>query len=401
MIKRNKSSLVAILVVSLAFAVVGNPLTAQAATSPDLGTASTYSILAGSEVTNTGATTISGDVGISPGIGAAPHYSGFGTVTLGGTIHDADGDALTAQGDRDVAFGALGAQGCDTDYGAVTHELAGDILVPGVYCADSFHLSSGTLTLNGSSSGVWIFKSASDLIVTGSSSQIIFTGGGLACNVWWRVVSSATFDAGSDFVGNVLADTSITMAAGATLDGRALASTAEVTLDNNVISGPNCTPIPGGGGGGGGGGTSGSIVQPRTITVIKNVINDNGGTRTISDFALFVNNTQVISGISNTFAAGAYTVAEVGDPNYIRTFSGDCDAASQFNLAAGDTLTCFITNNDIAAAAVAPTVVAAPGLPNTGTPPGKTLPWNTLIMLASVLMLSSAAIILNLKKRPV
>src|SRR3989338_5252753 len=62
---------------------------ALAATSPSLGVAAAYSILAGSEVTNVGASTVSGDVGISPGIGAPPHYSGFGTVTLGGTIHDA------------------------------------------------------------------------------------------------------------------------------------------------------------------------------------------------------------------------------------------------------------------------------------------------------------------------
>lgn len=216
-----------------------------AATSPSLGTASTYSILAGSEVTNTGATTISGDVGISPGIGSPPHYTGFGTVTLGGTIHDADGAALTAVGDKDTAYTALASQGCDTDYGAVTKDLAGEILVPGVYCADSFHLT-GTLTLNGSSTGVWIFKSASDLILTGGAAvQVLFTGGGLPCNVWWRVVSTATFDANSTFVGNILAGTSITMAAGASLNGRALAGTAEVTLSSNSVTGPTCsTPTP-------------------------------------------------------------------------------------------------------------------------------------------------------------
>lgn len=215
------------------------PAKTYAATSPSLETAAAYSILAGSAVTNTGATTISGDVGISPGT-EPPNYTGFGTVTLGGTIHDADGAALTAQADKNTAYTALASQGCDTDYGAVTKDLAGETLVPGVYCANSFHLT-GTLTLNGSASDVWIFKSASDLILTGGTAvKVLFTGGGQPCNVWWRVVSTATFDANSALVGNILADTSITFAAGASLDGRALARTAEVTLSSNSITGPTC-----------------------------------------------------------------------------------------------------------------------------------------------------------------
>jgi len=71
----------------------------------------------------------------------------------------------------------------------------------------------------------------------GAAAKVIFTGGGLPCNVWWRVVSSATFDAGSSLAGNILADTSITFANGAKLDGRALARTAEVTLVGNSITG--------------------------------------------------------------------------------------------------------------------------------------------------------------------
>ncbi len=219
---------------------------AYAATSPSLGTAATYSVLAGSSVTNTGATTLSGDVGISPGAGGSPNYTGFASVTLGGTIHDADAAAGIAMGHKNDASTALADQTCDTTY-AGTKELAGDSLVPGVYCANSFHLSSGTLTLVGTASDVWIFKSASDLIITGSSANVVFTGGGQPCNVWWRVVSTATLDAGSSFVGSILAGTSITLASGASLNGRALAGTAEVTLSNNSITGPTCvvtTPTP-------------------------------------------------------------------------------------------------------------------------------------------------------------
>lgn len=209
------------------------------ATSPDLGTASSYSVLAGSAVTNTGTSTISGDVGISPGT-VLPNYTGFGTVTLGGSIHDADGAALIAMNDKNTAYNALSSQSCDTDYGAVTKDLAGENLVPGVYCAGSFHLT-GTLILNGSASDVWIFKSASDLVLTGGSVvKILFTGGGQPCNVWWRVASTATFDDNSTLAGNILADTSITLGAGATLNGRALARTAEVSLSSNSITGPTC-----------------------------------------------------------------------------------------------------------------------------------------------------------------
>jgi hypothetical protein len=225
----------------------------SAATSPNLGTADSYSILAGSSITNTGSTTISGNVGISPGT-VAPNYTGFNTVTLGGTIHDADSAALTAQSDKNTAYSALASQGCDIDYGAVTTELAGKNLLPGVYCSTSFHLSSGTLTLNGNSSDVWIFKSASDLIISGgNSAKVVFTGGGQACNVWWRVVSTATFDANSSLVGNILADTSITFSAGASLNGRALARTAAVTLSSNSITGPICNAASVGGSNGGGG----------------------------------------------------------------------------------------------------------------------------------------------------
>jgi len=208
------------------------PSRAFAQVAPNLGTASSYSVLAGSAVTNTGATTISGDVGIYPGFGSVPHFTGFGTVTLGGTVHDADLAAANAQGASNTAYGALD-QGCTVTFAGAFKELAGVTLVPGVYCATSFRLSSGTLTLSGLATDVWIFKSASDLIITGGAAARVV---GPSCDVWWRVVSSATFDANSSLIGNILADTSITLAAGASLSGKAHARTAEVTLSSNAIT---------------------------------------------------------------------------------------------------------------------------------------------------------------------
>jgi hypothetical protein len=226
-----------------------------AATSPSLGAAGSYAVLAGSAVTNTGATTIAGDVGIYPGIGPTPHYTGFGTVVFVGpyAVHDADVAAQNAQAASLTAYGALD-QTCDFTY-AGTKELGSISLAPGVHCAGSFHLTSGTLTLTGLASDVWIFKSASDLIITGGAAAKVVSP---SCDVWWRVVSTATFDAGSSLIGNILADTSITLAAGASLSGKAFARTAEVTLIGNAISvcplavntptptpgGPTLTPTP-------------------------------------------------------------------------------------------------------------------------------------------------------------
>jgi hypothetical protein len=216
-----------------------------AQTSPSLGSATTYSILAGSAVTNTGATTIGDNVGIYPGIGPTPHYSGFGTVVLGGSVHDADVPAQNAMADKNTAYGALD-QGCTVTYAGAFRELAGTSLVPGVYCATSFHLTGGTLTLSGTASDTWIFKSASDLIISGGAPAKVSSP---SCHVWWRVVSTATFDSGSSLVGNILADTSVTMAAGASLAGKALARTAAVTLSSNTVA--DCAIAAGGGGGAG------------------------------------------------------------------------------------------------------------------------------------------------------
>jgi hypothetical protein len=216
------------------FDVVAAPL---GATSPTLGAAASYSVLAGQTVTNTGLTRMPGDLGVSPGTAV----TGFppGIVGPPGTIHAGDAAAAAAQSANTAAFTFLD-QGCDITYPG-TKDLVGEALIPGVYCADAFRLS-GTLTLSGS--GVWIFKSASDLTTSGVATVV----GGDPCNVWWREVSSATLSGNAALIGNILASTSITLVAGARLNGRAFAQTGSVTLDRNTITGPVCaaanTPIP-------------------------------------------------------------------------------------------------------------------------------------------------------------
>lgn len=96
---------------------------------------------------------------------------------------------------------------------------------------------------------------------------------------------------------------------------------------------------------------------PATITVVKTVINDNGGVKLPGDFPLFVNGGPVLNGITNTFAAPAlYMITETGDPAYTRSFAGDCDVNGVLNLTVSSTKICIITNDDIA-----PVVIPAPG----------------------------------------
>lgn len=215
------------LALALTVSLVG-PSSAYATTSPTLGTVESYSVLGHTTVTNTGNTTMPGDLGISTG--GAPTGFPPGIVGPPGTIRNA-GDSLAAQNANTAAFGVLD-QGCDTTYTG-TKDLVAENLVAGVYCADAFELS-GTLTLVGT--GVWIFKSASSL-TTSSTANVV---GGDPCNVWWRAVSSATLGTNTQLTGSVLASTSINMQTGADLNGRALAQTGAVTLDTNTITGAAC-----------------------------------------------------------------------------------------------------------------------------------------------------------------
>ena len=215
-----------LLLAGISFNVSARPFDA---TEPTLGAAASYSVLGGETVTNNGNTTMPGDLGVSPGSA----ITGFppGIVGPSGVKHAADANSAAAQAASTAAFNFLD-QGCVTTYPG-TKDLVGESLVPGVYCADAFTLS-GTLTLSGS--GVWIFKSAATLITSGSANVV----GGDPCNVWWREVSSATLGTNTSLLGNILASTSISLQTGARLNGRALAQTGSVTLDNNTITGSNC-----------------------------------------------------------------------------------------------------------------------------------------------------------------
>jgi Ice-binding-like/Bacterial Ig-like domain len=192
-----------------------------------------FSVLAGSTVTNTGSTVISGDVGVSPGTAVTGFPPG-----LASGIHSADGAASGAQTALTTAY--LDAEG-RSGATSVAGDLVGLTLGPGVYKSTSSLGLTGDLTLDahGDPDAVFIFQISSTLI-TGSGSHVILANGAKACNVFWQVGSSATLGTNSVFKGNIMALTSITLTTGADLDGRALARNGAVTLDTNTIAGCSC-----------------------------------------------------------------------------------------------------------------------------------------------------------------
>ena len=187
-------------------------------------------------MTNTHSTTIYGDVGVSPGT----EVTGFppGTVT-GGTIHLNDENAGLAQDAVTTAYNDLAAEPCTVDL--TGQDLGGMTLTHGVYCFSSSAQLTGQLTLNaeGSADAVFIFQIGSTL-TTASSSSVLVTNGGVDCNVFWQVGSSATIGTGTVFVGNILALASITLTTGVDVSGRALASTGAVTMDTNDVGFLTC-----------------------------------------------------------------------------------------------------------------------------------------------------------------
>ena len=210
-------------------------LPASGATTIDLGSASSFAVLAGSTITNTGPTTITGDVGLSPGTA----ITGFPPGTVSGTTQVANAQSLAAQTSATAAYlAAASATPATSIAGGV---LGGLTLNPGVYSYASALSLTGTLTLNagGNSAAVFILQGASTL-TTASGSVVTLEGGAQACNVFWQVGSSATLGTTTSFAGTILALTSATLNSGAQVNGRVLAQTGAVTLDGNTITVPTC-----------------------------------------------------------------------------------------------------------------------------------------------------------------
>src|ERR1700674_153156 len=179
-----------------------------------LGSASTFGVLAGTAITNTGFTTVKGDIGISP----AGAVSGFPPGTFSGPLHNGKPVSLQAHNDATNAVAALDAVTPVVDISST--DLGGYIATPGHYDASSSGTwSAGPLTLNGA--GTYIFTFDSSLTLPANAS-VVLTNGATANNVYFITGTTFTFGAVNTVNGNILAGTSITFASMSVLNGRAL-----------------------------------------------------------------------------------------------------------------------------------------------------------------------------------
>jgi hypothetical protein len=141
----------------------------------------------------------------------------------------------TAVGDMEIAFTDAAARAPD-----VTELAAGNIggmtLVPGVYKWGTGLLIPTDLTLNGSATDVWIFQIAQNLTVS-SATKVVLAGGALPKNVFWQVAGLVDVGTTAHLEGVILAQTSITLQTGASINGRLLAQTA-VDIDASTVARP-------------------------------------------------------------------------------------------------------------------------------------------------------------------
>jgi hypothetical protein len=208
---------------------------AQAASPLDLGQAAPFAVLGATTVTSAGTSTITGDLGVSPGTA----ITGFPPGVLVGTQYTGL-DAAGAHTALETAFTAAILVPKTADAGV----LGGRTIGPGVHVGAELSLA-GTLTLDagGDPNAVFILKAGSTL-TTSASSFVSLTGAAQACNVFWLVGSSATLGASSLLRGSILANTSISFGAGITMNGRALAVNGAVTLDDDSVSLAPCASEP-------------------------------------------------------------------------------------------------------------------------------------------------------------
>jgi len=228
-----------------AVAMAGGSLPAAASGGPSLGAARSFAALAGSTVTSTGLTVVTGDVGVSPGTS----ITGFGPGTVvDGAIHAGDATALQAQADAALAYAFLRDMPGVAANNLSGTNLGGLTLAPGVHTFDAAAQLTGDLTLDagGDSGALFVFQIGGTL-TTASGAHVFVINGGAdydESNVFWQVGSSATLGSGTAFTGTILAFTSVTMATGTSMIGNALALNGAVTMASNAVATPALVGTP-------------------------------------------------------------------------------------------------------------------------------------------------------------
>ena len=222
----------------------------------DLGSAGRYVVLAGSLISNIPGSEITGDIGLSPAAGS--FITGFGENEIAGTVYatDATGpagsvpaasDLAAAKGDITIAYNDMAGRTPVPSGGFLnpgSGNIGGATLESGLYkFTGGASITGSDLTLSGGADEVWIFQIASDLVV-GNGIKVILAGGARAENIFWQVGTSAILGTTAIFKGTIVADQSISMNTGASLEGRALARIAAVTLASNAITRPASLPTP-------------------------------------------------------------------------------------------------------------------------------------------------------------
>ncbi len=213
-------------ILSLVLGLAG-PMTASAATSPSLGLAGTFSVLATTFTRNGGVTALTGDVGYT---GVA---SGSGTHTVAaGTDYGSGAPYSTAGTDQGIALTALNIQPCTHTFPAGATNLATDtthgpigVYAPGVYCTQTAAgaMSIGTAGITLSGAGTYIFRTSAPTNALDSvdGSVVRLANGASSCDVFWTPTAATTLGANTTFVGTVIDDAGITVGANTVWNGRA------------------------------------------------------------------------------------------------------------------------------------------------------------------------------------
>lgn len=234
------------IVLAAALALTALPALAQAAP-VNLATASPFVVLGGSGVTNTGASVLNGDLGVSPGTS----LPGFGEAVVNGVIHNNDEVAANAQLDVTNAYNVAAGTPVLPANDLSGENLGNRTLTAGAYRYTSSAQLTGALTLDaqGNPNAQFVFEITAEL-TTAPASSVILVNGASPCNVYWQVGSSATLDTTTAFQGNLIALSDVSLNNGASVLGRVFARNGQITLIDNVLTRPLCatesstTPTP-------------------------------------------------------------------------------------------------------------------------------------------------------------